>query len=49
VCVHVYFKDVTRGPLGGPSHKAKFKQDAKPQSIYSGEDAIYGMGGLIRT
>jgi hypothetical protein len=35
--------------LGGLSHEPKFKQDAKPRSKHSGEDAIYGMGGLIRT
>ena len=35
--------------MGAPSREVKFKQDAKPRSIYSGEDAIYGMGGLIRT
>ena len=35
--------------LGGPSREPKLKQDAKPRSKHSGEDAIYGMGGLIRT
>ena len=45
-----HFKDVTRGdPWAHPSHEAKFKQDAKPRSKHSGEDVIYGMGGLIRT
>ena len=35
--------------MGGPSHEPKFKQDVKPRSKHSGEDAIYGMGGLNRT
>ena len=47
-------KDIFRGrykggPLGTLSHEAKFKQDVKPRSKHSGEDVIYGMGGLIRT
>ena len=37
------------GPLGALSRKAKFKQDVKTRSKHSGEDVIYGMGGLIRT
>jgi len=35
--------------LGALSREAKCKQDAKTQSKHSGEDVIYGMGGLIRT
>jgi hypothetical protein len=31
------------------SLEPKFKQDVKTRSKHSGEDAIYGMGGLIRT
>jgi len=37
-----------RGPSDGLSHEQKFKQDVKTRSTHSGEDAIYGMGGLIR-
>ena len=35
--------------MGAPSHEAKFKKDVKTRSKHTGEDAIYGMGGLIRT
>ena len=35
--------------MGFLTHEAKFKQDVKTRSKHSGEDAIYGMGGLIRT
>jgi hypothetical protein len=31
------------------SREAKIKQDVKTRSKHSGEDVIYGMGGLIRT
>ena len=34
------------GPLGPLSHEPKFKQDVKTRSKHSGEDVIYGMGGL---
>ena len=37
------------GALGALSREAKFKQDVKTRSKHSGEDVIYGMGGLIRT
>ena len=37
------------GPLGALSREAKFEQDVKTRSKHSGEDVIYGMGGLIRT
>ena len=36
-------------PLCDLSRGAKFKQDVKIRSKRSGEDAKYGMGGLIRT
>jgi hypothetical protein len=35
--------------LGTLSRAAKFKQDVKTRSKHNGQDAIYGMGGLIRT
>ncbi len=35
--------------MGVLTHEAKFKQDVKTRSKHSGEDAIYGIGGLIRT
>jgi hypothetical protein len=44
IYIHTYIHTYIR-----MSHEAKFKQDAKPPSKHSGEDAIYGMGGLIRT
>ncbi len=47
-------KDILRtvqggGGLCGLSHEAKIKKDVKTRSKHSGEDVIYGMGGLIRT
>ena len=46
--VHIYIR-IRGGVLGPLSRVAKFKQDAKTRSEHSGEDVIYGMGGLIRT
>ncbi len=40
------FKGFTRGDPWVPP---LFKQDVKTRSKHSGEDVIYGMGGLIRT
>ena len=37
------------GALSTLSREAKNKQDVKTRSKHSGEDVIYGMGGLIRT
>jgi hypothetical protein len=30
-----FLRTLQGGPLGDPSHEVKFKQDAKPRSIYS--------------
>ena len=34
--------------MGVLSREAKIKQDVKTRSKHSGEDVIYGMGGLVR-
>ena len=44
-----YFGKKSRYKGGPLSHEANFQQDANLRSLYSGEDVIYGMGGLIRT
>ena len=43
VCMYIYIY------VASSLVKQKFKQDIKTRSTHSGEDVIYGMGGLIRT
>ncbi len=47
--IKMTFLRTLQGALGALSHESKFKQDVKTRSKHSGEDVIYGMGGLIRT